>query len=89
MLAAPNRTGTTRLGIVASKKLGDAVHRNRAKRLIRDVFRRNVRVADGPALDLVVIPRRELFEAPFATLENDFRTVLRRCAGKLPRRDSL
>ena len=89
MLAAPNQTGTARLGIVASKKLGDAVHRNRAKRLIRDVFRRTVQAADGPALDLVVIPRRELFDAPYATLENDFRTVLRRCAGKLPRRDSL
>lgn len=88
MLAAPNETGTARLGIVASRKLGNAVHRNRAKRLIREVFRRTVPAADGPAIDLVVIPRRELFDASYGTLETDFRTVLRRCAGKLPRRES-
>jgi len=37
----------------------------------------------GPGLDIVVIPRRELFDAAAAALENDFRTVLRRCAGRL------
>ena len=30
-----------RLGVAATKKLGGAVQRNRAKRLIREVFRRN------------------------------------------------
>ena len=39
VLVAPNDAGTTRLGIVASRKLGDAVRRNRAKRLIREIFR--------------------------------------------------
>lgn len=85
MVAAPNTLGTARLGIVASRKLGDAVRRNRAKRLIREIFRRSIPVASGPALDIVVIPRRELFEAPGPMLEADFQSVLRRCAGKLPR----
>ena len=88
MIAAPNGAGTARLGIVASRKLGNAIRRNRAKRLIRELFRRTVHPADGPALDLVVVPRRELIEAPYVTLENDFRNALRRCAGKLTRRDS-
>jgi ribonuclease P protein component len=83
VLAAPGQAGTARLGIVASKKLGDAVHRNRAKRVIREVFRRTVGAADRPGLDIVVIPRRELFDAAYSALENDFRTVLRRCAGRL------
>ena len=39
LLLAPNAGPMPRLGIVASKKLGDAVRRNRAKRLIRELFR--------------------------------------------------
>lgn len=85
LVAAPNALGRARLGIVASRKLGDAVRRTRAKRLIREIFRRAVPAAAGPALDIVVIPRRELFEAAYSTLEAEFRSVLRRCAGKLPR----
>ncbi len=34
-----NRFGDTRLGITAGKKLGNAVSRNRAKRVIRAAFR--------------------------------------------------
>ena len=48
-----------RLGIAATKKLGGAVVRNRAKRLIREVFRRN-KIA--PGFDVVVVPKRELLD---------------------------
>src|ERR1700733_4987392 len=39
IIAAPALCADSRLGIVASKKLGGAVVRNRAKRLIREMFR--------------------------------------------------
>ncbi len=85
VLMAPNGAGTRRLGIVASRKLGDAVRRNRAKRLIRDIFRRRINtVASSPGYDLVVIPRRELFDAAFASLELDFCGAVKRCAARLP-----
>ena len=71
----PNNRGVGRLGIAATKKLGDAVRRNRAKRLIREVFRRN-KIA--PGLDIVVVPRRELFEASLTALEADYRNTLDR-----------
>jgi len=71
----PNNQGIGRLGIAATKKLGDAVRRNRAKRLIREVFRRN-KIA--PGLDVVVVPRRELLEASLTALEADYRNTLER-----------
>ena len=84
VLMAPNTAGTTRLGIVASRKLGDAVRRNRAKRLIREVFRQAQPLPVGQDVDLVVIPRRELFDAAYSSLQSDFRGVVRRCAARLP-----
>ena len=83
VLVAPNETGTTRLGIVASRKLGNAVMRNRAKRLIRDIFRRTAWLPVAPAIDVVVIPRRELFDAAYPSLASDFRGTVKRCAAKL------
>ena len=35
----PRRGGTNRLGIVTGKKVGNAVNRNRARRIIREAFR--------------------------------------------------
>jgi ribonuclease P protein component len=64
-----------RLGIAATKKLGGAVQRNRAKRLIREVFRRNM-VASG--LDVVVVPKRELLDASLSVLEAEYRHIIER-----------
>src|SRR4051794_17188870 len=63
-----NASGVGRLGIAATKKLGGAVVRNRAKRLIREVFRRNKL---APGFDVVVVPKRELLDASLNVLEAD------------------
>jgi ribonuclease P protein component len=78
LVMAPNAASAVRLGIVASRKLGDAVTRNRAKRLIREVFRRIVPLDSADGVDLVVIPRDVLLEASFASLQDDFRGAFRR-----------
>lgn len=71
----PNSLSVGRLGIAATRKLGGAVDRNRAKRLIREVFRRN-KIA--PGVDVVVVPKRELLKASLITLEEDYRHRLAR-----------
>jgi ribonuclease P protein component len=71
----PNKLDVGRLGIAATKKLGGAVQRNRAKRLIREVFRHN-KIASG--FDVVVVPKRELLQATLTVLEADYRSILER-----------
>jgi ribonuclease P protein component len=71
VLVTPSeRPGPTRLGIIASKKVGNAVMRNRAKRLIREAFRKN-KAAFPPGLDLVVIPFDSAAVATAAAVEAD------------------
>jgi ribonuclease P protein component len=65
-----------RLGVIASRRLGGAVQRNRAKRLIREVFRRNK--AAGSGWDLVIIPKTDLLDADFTAIEADFRNICQR-----------
>jgi ribonuclease P protein component len=80
MLGGPNPYGHDRLGIIASRKVGGAVQRNRAKRRLREIFRRCAGT-DGAALDVVVIAKSTLVDAPFALLTSDFQTALRRLRG--------
>jgi ribonuclease P protein component len=64
-----------RLGVAATRKMGAAVERNRAKRLARELFRRH-KIDAG--LDVIIVPRREMVDAPFATLEADYLAALER-----------
>ena len=70
-----------RLGVAATRKMGAAVIRNRAKRLARELFRRHKLDA---GLDVIIVPRREMVDVPFATLEADYRALLER-RGEPPR----
>ena len=77
------RTGagaSLRLGVVASRKVGNAVARNRARRLLREVFRRHRGECSG-AFDVVIVARRSLLDARWPQIEQEF-TDLARC-GKL------
>jgi len=75
LFTLPNNMPFGRLGIAATRKLGGAVDRNRAKRLIREIFRRNKL---APGFDVVVVPKRELLKASLNTLEEDYRHILGR-----------
>ena len=51
-----NRLPYNRLGITAGKKIGNAVKRNRAKRVIRQAYREN-EIAMPVGIDIVIVAR--------------------------------
>jgi ribonuclease P protein component len=75
MFTRERETGPARLGIAATRKMGAAVERNRAKRLVRELFRHNKPVT---AVDVVVVPRREILAAPYDRIELEFRSLMAR-----------
>ena len=75
VLLLPREAGPTRLGIAATKKLGGAVERNRAKRVVREVFRQT---ANPAGLDIVVIPRRSLLTASYDSIQADYVSCVER-----------
>lgn len=81
LLGRPNGRSQDRLGIIASRRVGGAVVRNRAKRRLREIFRREASEtvrADRPAIDFVAIARTDLARAPFAAVDADVRAALRK-----------
>ena len=68
-----------RLGLAVGRKLGTAAERNRAKRLLRECFRRN-RFAG--ALDLVLVPKGAMIGRSLGEVEREYRRRIRRLAGR-------
>ena len=54
-----------RLGVVASKKVGNAVERARAKRRLREAFRLHRTLFSATTDDVVLVARRSLLDAPW------------------------
>jgi ribonuclease P protein component len=67
-----------RVGYTASKKVGNAVCRNRAKRRLREVARHVMASHAAPDHDYVIIARMETVSRPYGKLVADLEAGLRR-----------
>jgi len=74
--AMPNGLAHARLGLVVGRRHGNAVRRNRMKRLLREAFRRNRHLLSTPC-DIVVAPRSGWRDLSLQTIEPSFREALR------------
>jgi ribonuclease P protein component len=66
----------SRFGISVKKALGGAVARNRVRRRIREIVRRNSSEI-SPGWDIVIHPRNAMTRAAFASMEAELVGTLR------------
>jgi ribonuclease P protein component len=79
-----NEQDAARMGITATRKVGNAVLRNRAKRRIREIYRHFPDRAALVGLDLVVHLKPEAGNAPYAELKADLERLLRSAPTRRP-----
>jgi ribonuclease P protein component len=69
--------GGSRLGVISTRKLGNAVLRNRARRLLRESYRLHQQDLAQP-VDLVLVARASIVGKRLAEVEKDLLTTLRK-----------
>jgi ribonuclease P protein component len=81
--AAAARPGTLRVGFTASRKIGNAVVRNRAKRRLRAAARQVLPLLGRAEHDYVLVARGTTVSRPFAALLSDLAGALKAAHRKL------
>jgi ribonuclease P protein component len=76
---AAMRTGTIRVGFTATRKIGNAVVRNRARRRLRAAVREIIPTRARPDLDYVLIARAATGARDYSALRDDLVMALKRC----------
>jgi len=75
---SPTDAPGPRVGFTVTKRVGDAVERNRIRRRLKEALRRAAAVAPAPGHDYVLMARREALTRPFAALVADIEKAFAR-----------
>ena len=75
LVALPNESGTSRFAVSAGRSVGNAVQRNRAKRLIREALRPLIPSVQ-PGWDILFLARQSLAEAEFLNAQGALNLLL-------------
>ena len=67
----PNSQEQSRIGITATRKTGNSVQRNRMRRRVRELYRRN-KWRVPPGIDIVINVKDGLARAGYDEIEKDF-----------------
>ncbi len=76
----PKRQDGVNIGFTATKKIGNAVVRNRCKRRMRELARALLPIHGKPGFDYVFIARAKTAAAEWQTLQKDVEKALLRLA---------
>jgi len=77
LVTSRSNEDTTRVGVSASRSMGGAVHRNRAKRLLRESIRPII-LSIPAGWDIILIARAPLLQAHFLDVKAALQGLLRR-----------
>lgn len=77
LIVRENEAENLRVGVAAGRRLGNAVQRNRAKRLIRSSIQAQLNCIK-PGHDLLLIARKPMIEASFLEVQSAIQYLLQR-----------
>ena len=81
--STPDLEYLPRVGFTATKKIGNSVVRNKAKRILRAISQEVLTSSNTPAWDYVIIARKTLTTSNYEDLKKDFRWAIKKLEAKI------